>query len=412
MHPTSELEATSSSRLSGKRVVLGITGSIAAVECVKLARALIRHGAKVHAVMTPEATKILGPYAMEFATGNPVITELSGAVEHVSLCGDVSGRADLLLIAPCTANTLGKLVHAIDDTPVTTFATTAIGTGIPVIIVPAMHNTMYSHPVVEGNIAKARSMGITIIDPVIAEKKAKMADVGTIVEAVIRELSSGHLGGIKVMVVTGATSEEVDEMRVLTNKATGRTGIHLASEAFRDKADVLLVRGWNVQDPPPHLRSVVFGGVLDLWDRIEEALIGWGVPELALFPAGISDYIPERFQGKIPSGKDDLSIELRPAFKVIQRFRRRCPNTIVVGFKAESGVDQDELILRAYRRLEESGMDLVVANELSDVSYETNKVLIISPDRQVLEAEGSKADIARVVIDKSLEILRVRQGDG
>ena len=139
-HPTLWIQGQKSSFLAGKTIVLGVTGSIGAVRVVELARELIRNGAEVHAVMTEAATRILHPDALHYATGNPAITELGGRVEHVEFCG-LKGRADLLLIAPATANTIGKIAYGIDDTPVTSFATTALGSGVPVIVVPAMHGS-------------------------------------------------------------------------------------------------------------------------------------------------------------------------------------------------------------------------------------------------------------------------------
>jgi phosphopantothenoylcysteine decarboxylase/phosphopantothenate--cysteine ligase len=406
MHPSNEIRGTASSALAGKRIVLGVTGSIAAVECVRLARMLIRHGAEVIPVMSPEATKIVGPYALEFATGNPAITELTGKVEHVWYCGDVADRADLYLIAPCTANTLGKIVAGIDDTPVTTFATTAIGTGIPMVIVPAMHNTMYDHPVVKENLVKAKGMGIGIVDPMISEKKAKMAPIESIVDAAIRAVSGQPLAFRKVLVVTGATVEPIDDMRVVSNRSTGRTGVLLAVEAYRRGADVALIAGSYVQDVPQHIRTIRYEGVMDLWERIE----GAGSFDVALFPAAISDYIPVREQGKIPSGRDDLIVEMRPSFKVIERFRKKNPGTLLVGFKAESVGDDDELMRRSYRRLEEVGMDMVVANDLSDVSADRNRVLTIFPDKTVLELAGTKSEIASFIIDKCQEMISTREG--
>ncbi|MDG6224202.1 MAG: bifunctional phosphopantothenoylcysteine decarboxylase/phosphopantothenate--cysteine ligase CoaBC [Candidatus Thermoplasmatota archaeon] len=404
MHPTDELRGAASTLLEGRTIVLGVTGSIAAVECVKLARMLIRHGAAVHAVMTAEARKIVGEYALGFATANQVITELTGDLEHVAMCGDVEGRADLLLIAPCTANTLGKIVNAIDDTPVTTFATTAIGTGIPLIVVPAMHNTMYAHEGVASNIKKARSMGIEVVDPVLSEKKAKMAPVDTIVEIAIRKLSGGGLQGRKVLIVAGANREEVDDMRLLTNRATGRTGIHLAMEAFRRGADVTLLAGVSVHGIPPHFRTVRFGGVMDLWEKVEEELSSCDQFDIALFPAGISDYIPSRLDGKVPSGREEMTLELKPAIRIMDRFVKRGGSRLIVGFKAES-VSGEELLRRAYRRLKEVGMDLIVANDLSQVKEDSNHVMIISNDREVLDIEGSKADIASVLMARCQEML-------
>ncbi|MCK5661305.1 MAG: DNA/pantothenate metabolism flavoprotein, partial [Methanosarcinales archaeon] len=173
--------------LSDKTIVLGITGSIAAVRCVELARELRRRGASVIAVMSKAATEIIHPNAMEFATGNPVITGITGRVEHVALCAkaDYPGvvGADLLLIAPATANTIGKMAQGIDDTSVTTFATTAIGAGVPVVVVPAMHGSMYSNPFVKKNIdaLKKADAGVIFVGPYMDEGKAKMAEEDDIV---------------------------------------------------------------------------------------------------------------------------------------------------------------------------------------------------------------------------------------
>ena len=151
MHPSNEIRGVKSKMLSNKRIVLGVTGSIAAVETIKLSRELIRYGAEVYPVMSQSATKIVHPDSLWFATGNKPIVELSGAAEHVSFCGRVKNPVDLLLISPCTANTISKIAHGIDDTSVTTFATTAIGSGVPILIVPAMHLSMYDHKIIQEN---------------------------------------------------------------------------------------------------------------------------------------------------------------------------------------------------------------------------------------------------------------------
>ena len=136
MHPAERLRGVKSLKLQGKTIVLGVTGSIAAVETVRLAHELIRHGADVHAVLTRSATTILHPNALQYATGHPVVTEITGAMEYLEMCGR-DGRADLLLIAPCTANTIGKIAQGIDDSTVTTYATNALGYGIQIIVAPA-----------------------------------------------------------------------------------------------------------------------------------------------------------------------------------------------------------------------------------------------------------------------------------
>jgi phosphopantothenoylcysteine decarboxylase/phosphopantothenate--cysteine ligase len=407
MHPAGDIRGTKGNSLKDRKIVLCITGSIAAVECVKLARELVRHGADVHAVMTEKASEILGPYAMEFATGNAVTTHLTGWVEHVTFCGDVPGHADLVLVAPMTANTLGKMVYAIDDTPVTTYLTTAIGTGIPVVLVPAMHNTMYSHPVVQENLEKAGKMGAEIVQPLMEEKKAKMATIDEIVENVIRKLSGGPLAGKKVLVVEGATREYIDDMRFVSNRATGRTGNMLAREAFRRGADVTILAGENVVDVPKHIDEIRFSDTADLLDKVRDLSPGI---DICYFVAGISDYSPEKRKGKITSGQDVLNIEMRPAPKVINSFRELNQDAFLVGFKAESVSDEGELIRRAYERMNAIGMDMVVANDLSDVTDTTNTVMTVTPSKDVFRAEGRKEDLARFIIDRTVELFSKKRG--
>ncbi|MDD4300685.1 MAG: flavoprotein, partial [Methanomicrobium sp.] len=160
--------------LEGKTVILAVTGSIAAVEDIKLARALRRKGAAVRSVMSSAACGIIHPDALTYACDYPAITKISGMIEHVKFCG-IGGSADVLLIAPATANTICKIAAGIDDTPVTTFATTAIGRNMPVVIAPAMHESMYCHPAVIESINKLKSRGIVFVSPFISENKAKFA---------------------------------------------------------------------------------------------------------------------------------------------------------------------------------------------------------------------------------------------
>ena len=159
MHPSKKI-ILKDTALAGKRIVIAITGSIAAVETVRLIRELLRHGAEVIPVMSREACNIIHPYSIEFAAGVPPITEITGQVEHVLYCGNAETAVDLVLICPATANTISKIACGIDDTPVTTFATTALGTGIPLMVCPSMHGTMYDHRIVIENIEKLRAMGV------------------------------------------------------------------------------------------------------------------------------------------------------------------------------------------------------------------------------------------------------------
>src|SRR6056297_4239122 len=226
--------------LEGVNVALGVTGSIAAVKTVELAHELRRHGATVRAVMSPSATGIIHPWAVEFATENDVVTEITGRVEHVECCGR-QGWADVFLIAPATANTVGKIAGAVDDTPVTTTATTALGAGVPVVIAPAMHEPMYDHPGVLDAIDRVESWGVAFGEPRIEEGKAKIATEEAIALDVARATSPDRFAGASVVVTSGATSESIDPVRVLTNRSSGKTGRAVARACYALGADVTLV---------------------------------------------------------------------------------------------------------------------------------------------------------------------------
>ena len=208
IHPSKDIVESKSSLLKDRKVALCITGSVAAVKCPEIARELMRNGAEVSTVMSAMAQKIIHPYLMEWATGNPVVTELTGKIEHVMLAGEGMGKADLVLVAPATANTISKIACGIDDTPVTTVVSTAFGSGIPIMIVPAMHESMYRHPVVTENVRKLGSLGVEFVGPRVEEGKAKIAEVKEIVDAVIRRLTvKRDLAKRKVLVTAGPTLE-------------------------------------------------------------------------------------------------------------------------------------------------------------------------------------------------------------
>ena len=175
--------------LEGKKVVMGVTGSIAAIKAIELARELRRQGAEVHAVMSDAASEIVHPTAIEFATGNRVIMRVTGMVEHVSFFSE--GRSDLFLVAPATANTISKMALGIADTPVAVFAATVLGTGLPVVISPAMHEVMYLNPAIRKHMDWLKGVGVSFVEPRIEENAAKMADIEDIMSAVIRGLSEG-----------------------------------------------------------------------------------------------------------------------------------------------------------------------------------------------------------------------------
>lgn len=393
-HPTLDIKCSKGSELSGKKIVLCVTGSIAAVETVKLARELIRYDADVYGVMTRDAQKIIHPYALQYATGRNVITEITGDVEHIELCGDRTGKADLLLIAPCTANTIGKIATGIDDTPVTTFASTALGAKIPIIIVPAMHESMYSQPIVAENIQRLKGLGIEFVDPRLEEGKAKMVDIEDIVIRVLRSLSQNELKGKRVLVTGGATAEAIDPIRILTNRSSGKTGVELAREAFIRGADVALVQ--KGECPYADIRNIFIESAKDMSDAVlDELKKGYDV---FICTAAVSDYTVDRFKDKLPSGQE-LTLNLKPVPKLIERVRDMHPGLYMVSFKAETNVPKETLINKTRSMKDKIKLNLAVANDVGKggIGEDENEVYIITDD--VVHVKGPKREIAKKVID-------------
>jgi phosphopantothenoylcysteine decarboxylase / phosphopantothenate---cysteine ligase len=396
----SDITCSVSETLSGKTIVVGVTGSIAAVRVVDLIRDLMRRGADVHSVASRAAQQILHPYALEYATTHPVITEITGQVEHVQFCG-VGGRADLLLIAPATANTIGKMACGIDDTPVTTFATTALGSNKPVAVVPAMHEAMYRHPAVLHNLEALRTMGVSVIDPRIEEGKAKIADNLAVVREVERLLGPSDLVGKRIVITSGSNAEAVDPIRILTNRASGKTGVALALEARRRGAEVTIVHRF-LQDLP--IRQVYAESARDMLNAVL-AEVAKGC-DVLISAAAVADYTLDASAEKIKSGQE-LVLHLIPTQKIIKTVRVAYPHLKIVGFKAETGVTDEELALRAEKSMLDAGLDLVVANDVSrgGMGTDDNQVLIIDHLGKRKAAEGNKSMIAKTIIDALVELL-------
>lgn len=395
MHPSDEIRGVKGNILSNKKIVLGITGSIASVECVRLSRDLVRYGAEVFPVMTSAATKIIHPDSLEFATGHKPILELTGETEHVSLCGMVKEPADLLLISPCTANTISKIAHGIDDTPVTTFATTAVGSGIPILIVPAMHLSMYNHKVVQGNIEICKKIGIKFVEPYIKGNKAKMADIGEIVARSIRETGKRDMVKKNVLVIGGSTAESIDDVRIISNRSSGKTAVWLVKNAFVRGAEVEFWYGCSREPVPGYINTVKFESVENLMELLETKDLNEF--DVIIICAAISDYIPKKREGKIPSGEKKLVLEMSPAPKIIEKLREKAPNSKIVGFKLEE--KQDGLTDRAYELLKKNKLDFVVANTISGLEGEENKVWIVDKKGNSIQKEGSKKILADHILD-------------
>jgi len=407
-HPTLRIKGTKSHSLLGKKVVLAVTGSIASIKTIELARELIRYGADVYAVMSPSAMEIVHPYTLHYATGHEVITKLMGKIEHVEFLG-MEGSADLFLVAPCTANTLGKIASAIGDTTVTTFAITAFGSNIPMILVPSMHETMYNHPILQEQVEKLKKLGVTIVGPKFEEGKAKFAEIDDIVLAVEHRLSEKSLVGKRVLITSGATAESLDPIRIITNRSSGKTGVELAKECFRQGAEVTII----------HNRRLDIMGIDEIQVESAADMRAACLKELEkgydvmISAAAIADYTCEPSSLKIASGKDELSIILKPTTKLIEEVRSKFPELFIVGFKAETNLPVEELIDRAKQKMEACRIEMIVANDVGKVGMGTddNEVRIISKKR-VKYSEGPKKVIAESIVKELSKILKDRELGG
>lgn len=418
-HPSKDIIESKGTILRGKTICMCLTGSVAVVSSPIVTRELMRLGAEVICIMSKAATELINPALMEWATGNKVITNLTGAVEHVYLAGDRPrsvGKADLILICPATANTISKIACGIDDTPVTTVASTAFGSSIPIVIVPAMHESMYRHPILEKNERKLREYGVEIIGPRISEGKAKIARIDDIIDRVIDLLvTNKDLEGKKVLITAGPSQEAIDSVRYVSNKSSGRMGIELAKEASARGAEVLLIAGECMAKIPDYINTQNVISTDDFIKAVKDE-ISYNNYDFFISAAAVSDYKPiECIEGKISSDNvEELQVNMKLTPKIIDVARKKDYNLFIVAFKAETNVSKSELIDRAYNRLVKSEADLIVANDIGrdDIGFSSkyNEVYIIDKKKYIQHVErNTKRYIASKILDVALETFKKRE---
>lgn len=387
--------------LEGVNVALGVSGSIAAVKTVELAHELRRRGADVRAVTTEAARGIVHPWSLEYATGNDVVTEITGAVEHVELCGR-DGWADVLLIAPATANTVGKIAHAVDDTPVTTCATTALGAGLPVVVAPAMHEPMYDHPGVLDALDTLEEWDVAFVEPRVEEGKAKIATEDAIVTETARAAGPAPLEDARVVVTAGPTSERIDPVRVLTNRSSGKTGRAIARACYARGATVTVVHGTlhgDIPDVPGALIETVEGAE----SMLDVVLRHARDADAVVSAAAISDYTVDPAAEKIRSG-EEMTLNLEPTPKLIDTVREAHPDLDIVGFKLETEGDDDTLVERARAQLGRADLAFVVANRADALGGGRTRALFVRKE-SVSEYEGSKDGLGLRLAEELAESL-------
>ncbi|MCK4286255.1 MAG: bifunctional phosphopantothenoylcysteine decarboxylase/phosphopantothenate--cysteine ligase CoaBC, partial [Candidatus Lokiarchaeota archaeon] len=326
------------------------------------------------------------------------------------------GKADLILICPATANTISKIACGIDDTPVTTVATTSFGSSIPIVIVPAMHESMYKHPILQENERKLKECGIDILGPRISEGKAKIARIDDIIDRVIDILVlEKDYQDKRVLITAGPTREAIDSVRFVSNKSSGKMGIEIAKEAAARGAKVLLIAGKCNVKLPEYIETIHVVSTDDFITAVKNE-ISIKSYDFFISAAAISDYKPTKcIEGKISSDNiEEIHLNMKLTPKIINVARKKDYNLFIVAFKAEINKSRTELINKAYDRLVKSDVDLIVANDIGrdDIGFTSkyNEVYIINKRKHVTHVErNTKRYIASKILDVALEAYRAKE---
>ncbi|MGI9643963.1 MAG: bifunctional phosphopantothenoylcysteine decarboxylase/phosphopantothenate--cysteine ligase CoaBC [Ilumatobacteraceae bacterium] len=394
------------SALAGKRVVLGVTGGIAAYKAVEVSRRLVDAGAHVVPIMTEGAEHFLGRTTLSALASEPVQTDLwhnpTTPIPHTK----IGQGADLVLVAPATARLIAAYRIGLSTDLLTN---TLLATTAPVIVCPAMHTEMWEHPSVVDNIAALRARGVHIVDP--DEGRLAGGDVGAgrladperIVATAEQVLGPGDLDGIRMVVSAGGTREPIDAVRVIANRSSGKQGYAVAAEAAARGAAVTLVTTVDLQAPHgAHVVEVETAAEMQV--AMEKAAVDHDVVVMA---AAVADFRPASASaGKHKKRDGAPEIVLEPTADIIAGLgAAKRPGQVLVGFAAET----DDLVANATRKLREKRLDLIVANDVgaADVGFahDTNAVTLLRPDAEPVEIDlAAKREIARAVIDSIVEI--------
>jgi len=396
--------------LSGKQIVLGVTGSIAAYKAVLLLRELTARGAEVTVVMSANAEHFVGALTFRTLSGRPVLSSLfdpqsEEAVEHVAL----AERADAFVVAPATANLLAKAAHGIADDFLTTLL---LATRCPVLMAPAMDGGMWDHAAVQANVETLRERGVTVLEPEAGalasglSGRGRLPEVPTLVEAVERALTPQRdLAGERVLVTSGPTREPIDPVRYLSNRSSGKMGHAVASAALRRGAEVVLISGPTTLQPPP---GAVYVPVQTAEEMREASLQHLASASVVIKAAAVADYRVERPSAtKIKSGGKDegLTLSLVANPDILKELAQRKGGAFLVGFAAET----NDVRKHAADKLRAKGVDLLVVNDVSQQGIgfdaEDNQVLLLDRWGDTLELPRmSKLEVAHAILDRVLAL--------
>lgn len=398
--------------LQGKTVLLGVTGSIAAYKIAYLASALKKLHAQVHVLMTKNATNFINPITFESLTGNKCLVDtfdrnFQFQVEHVS----IAKQADVVMIAPASANVIGKLAHGIADDMLTT---TIMACKCKKIISPAMNTNMYENPIVQDNLAILQHYGYEVIEPASGylacgdTGAGKMPEPEMLLEYILREIAKEKdLSGRKVLVTAGPTQEAIDPVRYITNHSSGKMGYALAKAAMLRGAQVTLVSGPCAIEPPPFVKLVPIVTAKEMFDAVTSVSFE---QDIIIKAAAVADYRPAKvFDDKVKKQEGQMSIELEKTDDILQYLGdNRVPGQFLCGFSMET----QNMLGNSRAKLGKKHLDMVAANNLkvagAGFQGDTNVLTLITQDEEVSLPLMSKEDAAGKILDKIL-LERVRR---
>lgn len=396
-------------------VVLGVTGGIAAYKACEVVSRLKKHNVNVDVIMTRHATEFVGSLTFQSLSSNKVVTDMFATdvhwdIEHISL----AKKADVFLIAPATANIIGKMANGIADDML---STTVMATKSQIIMAPAMNTNMYENAVVQENIEKLRKLGVLFIEP--AEGLLACNDVGRgkmqepeqIVEVVMHHLTKNKdLSGKNVLVTAGPTIEAVDPVRYITNRSTGKMGYQIAKEAVRRGARVTLISGKTQEKLPYGISEYI--SIESSQEMYEAVMKNMEKMDIIIKSAAVADYTPkEKSDSKIKKKDGDLNIELARTHDILfEAGQKKKPNQILVGFAAET----DDIMKNALSKMERKNLDLIVANDIkkegAGFGVNTNIVNIIDREGTITELPlMEKSQVAKNLLDLILDIHNEKQ---
>ncbi len=406
-HPSRSIRGSYARYLSGRCIVVGITGSVAAYRSLDTARWLLRRGARVVFAATKPALEFLGEKLLYWATGERPITELGGEVEHISF----ARMCDGMIVAPSTLSTAAKIAYGVADNVVVTLAVSFIGLGKPVLLVPAMHENMTRTPQYRNTVKLLESEGVVVVPPRVEEETAKYPDphlIGRIAAALVGR--GRDLLGRKVVVTAGPTREWLDPVRFISNPSSGKMGVEVAVEAWARGASVTLVHGWMTVQPPHITNNVFAGSTLEMRKALEEAVSDGA--DIVVASAAPVDFKPSsRLESKMRSG-EHIMLELEPTVKVIEGVKEKA--RVLAAFAAETVSSREELLKSGMEKMEKYDADIVVANRVgvpwAGFASDILDALLIWKSGERVRVEDmfglKKEVIAQRILDTAALILR------